>query len=246
MIPSSPRRTGIFLLLSTALFFAPDLLVPEAWARTPAYAYAYLAYQGWLVILGFAWGPGICRRLVLESQTAGPLRLAVDACLASLRLAGHRPPPLTLFSHRAAFVLTVGLWPRHCETFLSTGLAARLPEPALAFLLARAAAHATWRQRLADVLPLLAITVLIPDGTPDAGTWLAIGVASILWLCLHGAFELEADRQAGRMLGATAIDGLLALVGATRGPLDRFIPRPPLSWRLRAVARGQGLVTKAS
>lgn len=235
MIPSSPRRTWLFLLISGAAFFAPDLLVPETWSHTLWYERLSVLYQGILIVIGFGFGPAICRKLVVRTLTAGPERASLDHALAGLVGTGMRVPPVTLAEHAAPFVLTAGLLPKRCEVFLSSGLARRLSDPGLRFLLARATAHATGRQRMVDVLPVLAFTVLAPDDLHKASTWLILAGALAAWLGAHWLFELDADRQAGKALGKEAAGALREVKSATASPLDRLLPHPPFSWRLRAV-----------
>lgn len=233
MIPSSPRRTWLFLGATLLLYFAPDLLLPTGWSR--AHSILANAYQGALVLLGFAYGPAICRALVLREVAAGPLRSYVDRALASLGGNVRRPPPLLLADHPSPFVLTAGLLPSRCQVFVSSGLANRLSPNGLAFLLARAAAHASWRQRLAACVPVLAFTTLVPDDPKGMATWLALGGFLTLWLLLHWLFELDADRQAAAMLGGAASEGLREVHAATASPLGKLSVGPPLIWRLWAV-----------
>lgn len=234
MIPSTPRRTWLFLGFSLALYFAPDQLTPAVWQHTTLYLPLSSAYQGMLVLIGFGYGPAICRALVVREIDAGPLRSAVDQARTRLLAAKRPPPALILAEHAAPFVLTAGLLPGRCQIFLSTELAGRLGPNGLPFLLARAAAHAGLRQRLAALLPMLAFTVLLPDpkGLAD---WLLVAGFLVLWLPLHWLFELDADRQAARMMGAGAAAGLLEVATATASPLGWLTPQPPMRWRLRAV-----------
>jgi hypothetical protein len=248
MIPSTPRRTWLFLLISCALFFGPDLLTPEAWVHTLIYQRLAAAYQGILVLIGFGFGPAICRALVVRTLRAGLECASVDKAIAELDGGGSALPRVTLAEHPIPFVLTAGLLPKQCEIFLSSGLVQRLSGSALRFLLARAAAHATWPQRMGDVLPVLAFTLLLPEDLDKGSTWLILGGALALWLGVHWLFELAADRQAGKAVGLEAADALREIKSATRSPLDRLVPHPPFSWRLRAVGDGCDRVgvTKAS
>lgn len=232
MIPSSPRRTWLFLGITALLFFAPDLLTPEAWQQARLYSTLFASYQGLLIVLGFALGPAICRALVIEEIHAGPLRTSVDRVMSKLS------PPLrvVIAGHALPFVLTAGLLPQRCQVFVSSALVARLTPNGLHFLLARASAHTTGRQRLAALLPILAFTVLIPDVPKGLATWLEISAFLLFWLLLHWLFELDADRQAARLLGAGASEGLRAVQAATASPLGWLSPQPPLSWRLRAIS----------
>ena len=45
MIPSSPRRTWIFLLASSLAFYAPSLLAPSAWDQNSTYLLLSNIYQ---------------------------------------------------------------------------------------------------------------------------------------------------------------------------------------------------------
>jgi hypothetical protein len=235
MIPSTPRRTWLFLGATLLLYFAPDLLLSEAWNH--AHPIVNNTYQGVLVLLGFAYGPAICRALVVREVGVGPLRTIADLAMASMATNGRRPPPLVLAEHPSPFVLTAGLLPGACQIFVSSGLAARLSPSGLRFLLARASVHATLLQRLAAFLPILAFTVLIPDDLKSLTTWLLMGGFMALWLCLHWLLELAADRQAAAMVGNSASAGLRDVLAATASPLGWLTPGPPLRWRLRAVER---------
>jgi len=237
MIPSTPRRTWLFLIASCLLYFVPDLLLPAAWSHTGLYPLLSSCYQGALVLLGFGFGPAICRAMVVREIGEGPPRAAVDRALAMLRDKGHPLPPVVLAEHATPFVLTAGLLPQRCQVFVSTTLAGRLSATGLGFLLARAAVHASWRQRLAAFLPVLALTVLVPDDPKGLATWLALGGFLVLWLLLHWLFELDADRQAARMLGMGASEGLREVQVATASPLGWLTPQPPLHWRLQVVGQ---------
>lgn len=237
MIPSSPRRTWVFLVATLALYFAPDLLTPETWQHSDLYLVLSAGYQGALVLLGFAYGPAICRALVLDEVRAGAPRSAVDQALATLGGAARPLPPVVLAAHPLPFVLTAGLRPKHSEIFISSGLVTRLSPSGLRFLLARAAAHAGMGQRLAAILPILALTVLVPD-PKDWITWLELAGCLALWLPFHWLFELDADRRAARMPGVEGGEGgegLRDACAATASPLGWLTPHPPLRWRLRAI-----------
>jgi len=237
MIPSTPRRTWLFLGASCLFYFAPDLLVPAAWSHTGIYLILSACYQGGLVLLGFAFGPAICRALVVQEISEGPPRSSVDQALARLADEGFPLPPVVLAKHATPFVLTAGLLPKRCQVFISSTLLERLSTPGLRFLLARAAVHASWRQRMAALLPILVFTVLVPDDPKGLTTWLALGGFLVLWLLLHWLFELDADRQAARLMASGASDGLREVQAATASPLGWLTPRPPLHWRLHAIAR---------
>jgi hypothetical protein len=240
MIPSSPRRTWLFLGISCLLYFAPDLLLPAAWSDDPLYPILSSAYQGVLVLLGFTYGPAICRALVVKESSAGPARASVDRALALLRGRAYPLPPLVLVEHASPFVLTAGLLPQRCQVFVSSALVGQLSTTGLRFLLARAAVHASWRQRLVAFLPILALTVLVPD-PKGLAAWLAVGGFLVFWLLLHWAFELDADRQAARMLGgADTSDGLREIQAAMASPLIWLTAQPPLRWRLRVVGGQTG------
>ncbi len=235
MIPSSPRRTWIFLVASLALYFAPDLLTPASWQARDPYLTLSAAYQGLLVLLGFAYGPAICRALVIAEVGDGPLRHAIDQARASLDAAVSRLPPVVCAEHALPFALTAGLLPARCEIFVSSGLIDRLSPTGLRFLLARAAAHAGARQRLAALLPVLVLTVLVPD-PKDLATWLDLAAFLAVWLAFHWLFELDADRQTARLMGVETEAGLREVHAATASPLAWLTPHPPMNWRLRAVA----------
>jgi Zn-dependent protease with chaperone function len=234
MIPSTPRRTWLFLLLSSLAYFGPGLLAPAAWQQAPTYAYLSAAYQGLLVVLGFVFGPAVCRALVVGAVDAGPLSAAIARAMASLESVGVPQPPVLLFEHPMPFVLTAGLLPSRCAVFVSTGLAGPLSPAGLRFVLARAAVHASLRHRIAALVPLLAFTVLVPDDPKSAAAWFAIAAFLAAWLLLHWAFELDADRCAARAVGigaGAALQEWLAVAPARPAWLST---QPPLRWRLRA------------
>lgn len=247
MIPSSPRRTWLFLGITLLLYYAPDLLTPASWQRSTYYAIWSAAYQGLLVVLWFGFGPAICRAMVVREISAGAGRNRVDQALATIAARGCRPPPMVLVEQVMPFVLTAGLLPRRCQTFVSTALVDRMSGDGLNFLLARAAIHADWPQRLAALLPLLIFTVLIPDDPRGLASWLEIVGFLAFWLVLHWSSELHADWKAGKILGAAAIDGLRSALAAMASPLAWLTPQAPMRWRLRVLgaqpinlARGDG------
>ena len=235
MIPSSPRLTWLFLIASSLAYFGPDLLVPAAWAHTHAYHVGSALYQGMLVVLGFGFGPALCRAMAVSPADASALLAAIEQERAGLKTAGLAVPPVLLFDHAMPFVLTAGLLPRQCEVFVSTGLATRLTPSALQFLLARAAVHATLHHRLAALLPLLIFTVLLPDDLKSPATWIETGGFLLVWLMVHWAFELDADRCAARAVGAGADDALREGLAISHPHPTWLSTHPPLRWRLRAV-----------
>jgi Zn-dependent protease with chaperone function len=235
MIPSSPRRTWLFLLASTLAYFGPDLLVPGAWTHTSLYLTLSAVYQGVVVTLGFWFGPAICRAMAVGTLSTGSLQAAADREQAGLPDVGLPRPPVLIFEHDLPFVLTAGLLPSQCEVFVSSGLVGRLTPVALKFLLARAAAHATLRHRLAAFLPVLIFTVLLPDDLKSVATWLAMGGFLAIWLMLHWVFELDADRSAARALGSDADPALREWLAVTTPHPAWLSMHPPLRWRLRAV-----------
>lgn len=248
MIPSSPRRTWVFLVSTLALYFAPDLVAPAAWRDSDLFLALSAAYQGVLVLLGFAFGPAICRAMVIAEINDGPVRRAIDQALSTLAAGSLRLPPVVCADHMLPFAITAGLMPARCEIYVSSGLVARLSPTGLRFLLARAAAHAGARQRLAALLPVLVVTVLVPD-PKDLATWLALAASLAVWLVFHWLFELDADRRAARLMEgglgrngrmvAEAINGLREVHAATTTRVSWLTPHPPMNWRLRAVAAGK-------
>ena len=240
MIPSSPRRTWIFLLASSLAFFGPDFLAPAAWGKQATYLLLSSLYQGALVVAGFWYGPVICRALVVKEVATGPLRQAVDRTLAELRngkghvqLAGI---PVTLAEFSAPFIVTAGLLPGQSQVFLSSTLAQRLGINGLRFLLARALVHGCLSQRLAALLPVLVMTVMLPDTPSDAMVWLGLAGFLVGWLGMHWFFELRADRQAALAMGPGAAVGLRDVLAANVMPLRWLSMQPPIRWRLHMVA----------
>lgn len=228
---------GLFVIASSLAYFGPSLLVPAAWSATSTYQFGSALYQGLLVLLGFAFGPALCRALVVDAVTDGALHAAVAQTRDGLDVPGLPRPPIVLFDHAIPFVLTAGLRPSRCEVFLSTGLASRLTPAALRFLLARSAVHATLRHRLAALLPLLVFTVALPDDPAAPVTWLASGGFLGVWLMLHWMFELDADRHAAKAAGAGAENALREWLAVMPAQPAWLSTHPPLRWRLRAMAR---------
>jgi len=241
MIPSSPSRTWIFLLLSSLAFYLPGLLAPAAWDKNTTWLLISSLYQGALVIAGFWYGPAICRALVVKTVVAGPLRQAVDLTLAELRKGkGHvklAGMPVTLAEYPLPFIVTAGLLPRQSQVFLSSALAERLERDGLRFLLARALVHGGLTQRLAALLPVLALTVMLPDTPSDALAWLGLTGFLLGWLVLHWFFELRADRQAAQALGPVAAEGLQQVLLASAAHASWLSVQPPIRWRLYTVSK---------
>jgi hypothetical protein len=240
MIPSSPRRTWRFLLLSCLAFWGPDLVVPAAWSKNETYLLLSTLYQEALVVAGFWYGPAICRALVVREVAEGPLRQAVDWTLSELHRSSGSPArlaeiPITLVDHPGPFIVTAGLLPRQSQIFLSSGLSTRLGIHGLRFLLARAMVHAHPSQRLAALLPLLLLTLVLSDIPEGVMAWLGLFGFLTGWLVVHWAFELRADREAARAMGVDAMAGLQEVLVATAAPGAWLSVRPPLRWRLRMV-----------
>jgi len=244
MIPSSPRRTWIFLLVSSLAFYGPSLLVPAAWDQNTTYLLLSSLYQGALVVAGFWYGPAICRALVVKEVPDGPLRQAVNRTLTELRKSeGHvhlAELPVVLVENSAPFIVTAGLLPGQSEVFLSSTLAERLGTNGLRFLLARALVHGSLPQRLAALLPVLVLTVMLPDTPSDALAWLGLAGFLVGWLAMHWFFELRVDRQAAQALGSAAAEGLREVLVASASPVGWLSAQPPLRWRLHMVAGTRG------
>jgi hypothetical protein len=251
MIPSSARRTLIFLLLSVVVFWGPDWLVPTAWQHDAAYPLVSNLYQGLLVIAGFWFGPALCKAMVVDEVSAGPLRQAIDQILvelntAELNTAELNTPatarslaglPVTLVDHPQPFIVTAGLLPRQCQVFLSTGQACRLGPAGLRFLLARAMVHGDLSQRMASMIPVLLLTVVFPD-TLDWVTALTLAGCCLGWLALHWTFELRVDAKAARVMGPQAIEGLREVMAATATAASTLSLHAPTGWRLKACQGG--------
>lgn len=240
MIPSSPLRTWIFLVLSSLAFYAPILLMPADWDKNTSYVLFYNIYQGALVIAGFWYGPAICRSLVVRTVVAGPLRQAVDRTIVELRnnngLVQLAPIPVTLAEYSAPFIVTAGLLPAQSQVFLSSALVERLGVNGLRFLLARALLHGSLSQRLAALLPVLVLTEMIPDTLSSILAWLELAGFLMGWLLMHWFFELRADSKAAQALGPVTAEGLRELWQATASTAGRLSVQPPIRWRLHIVA----------
>jgi len=240
MIPSSPRRTWIFLLVSSLAFYGPSLVVPAAWDKNATYLLLSNIYQAALVVAGFWYGPAICRALVVQEVPVGPLRLAVNRTLAELHNCKGRVPlakiPVVLVEYSAPFVVTAGLLPGQTEVFLSSALAERLGTNGLRFLLARALVHGSMPQRLAAILPMLVLTVMLPDIPSNAQAWLGLAGFLAARLAMHWVFELRVDRQAAHALGSGAEEGLREVLAASATSVSWLSAQPPLRWRLRMLA----------
>lgn len=240
MIPSSPKRTWIFLLLSSLAFYLPGLLAPAAWDKNATWLLLSSLYQGALVVAGFWYGPAICRALIVKEVVAGPLRQAVDRTLAELRGSnGHvelAEIPVTLAEYPVPFIVTAGLLPGQSQVFLSSALAERLGINGLRFLMARALVHSKLSQRLAALLPVLVLTVMLPDTPSNVLAWVELAGFLLGWLAIHWFFELRADHKAAQALGPGAAEGLREILLATATHAAWLSVQPPLRWRLNMVA----------
>ncbi|MHB1215156.1 MAG: hypothetical protein ACYCY9_09235 [Thiobacillus sp.] len=246
MIPSSAKRTLIFLLLSVLVFWGPDWLVPTAWQHDATYPLVSNLYQGLLVIAGFWFGPALCNAMVVDEVRAGPLRQAIDRVLDELNTAGLNTQatahslavlPVTLVDHPQPFIVTAGLLPGQCQVFLSTGQAVRLGPAGLRFLLTRAMVHGEVSQRMASMIPVLLLTVAFPD-TLDWVTSLTLAGCCLGWLALHWTVELRVDAKAARVIGPHAIEGLRELIAATAAAASTLSLHAPTGWRLKACQGG--------
>ena len=238
MIPSSARRTLIFLLLlSVLVFWGPDWLVPTAWEHDATYPLVSNLYQGLLVIAGFWFGPALCKAMVVDEVSAGPLHQAIDQILDELntQATAHSLAvlPVTLVDHPQPFIVTAGLLPSQCQVFLSTGQAFRLGPVGLRFLLARAMVHADVSQRMAAMIPVLLLTAWFPN-TLNWVTSLTLAGFCLGWLALHWTFELRVDAKAARVIGPQAIEGLREVIAATATVANKLSLHAPTEWRLKA------------
>jgi hypothetical protein len=238
MIPSTPKRTWIFLLVSSLAFWGPDYVVPSAWEHNATYLLISNLYQGALVLAWFWFGPAICKAMVVREVVLDPLRQAVDTALQNLeydkaRLARR---PVIVAEYPEPFVLTAGLLPRQCEVYLSSGMVSQNGPDGLRFLLARALVHGTLTQRLVALLPVMALTVLFPGMPSDLTGWLVVSGFLAGWLAVHWLFELQVDRKAALAMGPDAARGLLEMLAAQGRPIVGFSLHPPLRWRLRQVS----------
>ena len=240
MIPSSPRRTWIFLLASLLAFYGPGFLAPAAWDKNATYLLLSNLYQGALVVAGFWYGPAICRVLIVKLVVDGPLHQAVNCTLVELRNSEwpvHLTEiPVSLVEHSASFIVTAGLLPGQSQVFLSSALVERLGKNGLRFLLARALVHGSLSQRLAALLPVLVLTVMLSSTPSYALAWLGLAGFLAGWLVMHWFFELRADRKAAQALGLGAAEGLREVLAATAPPVGWLSVQPPIRWRLHMVA----------
>jgi len=240
MIPSSPRRTWIFLLVSSLAFWGPDLLLPSNWQHSHLYPVLSNIYQGLLVVAWFLFGPALCRSMVENEIRSGPLYQSVHQALAELEQSTRTPRlavlPVTLIEQPELFILTAGLLPGRSEVFLSSELIAPLGPDGLRFLLARAMAHGEWPQRLVALIPVLILTVAFPD-LSDWRAWLNMSGWLVAWLVLHWSFELLVDRRAAQAMGPGAVQGLKEVMAASATRLGWLSMRPPERWRLQFIQR---------
>ncbi len=240
MIPSSPRRTLIFLLLSSLAFYGPSLLSPASWDKNATYLLLSSIYQAGLMIVGFWYGPAICNALIVKTVVAGPLRQAVDWNLAGLHK--RKGPvqlaevPVILAEYPVPFIVTAGVLPQQSQIFISSSMVERLGINGLRFVLARALVHSSWPQRLAAIMPVLILTVMLPDTPADTFSWFALGGFLLGWLIMHWLFELQADRQAAQTMGVDeATQGLRELLAVTTTSASWLSVHPPIRWRLYMV-----------
>lgn len=241
MIPSSPRRTLIFLLLSSLAFYGPSLLSPASLDKNATYLLLSSIYQAGLVVVGFWYGPAICNALIVKTVVVGPLRQAVDWNLAELhKRKGHvylAEVPVTLAEYPVPFIVTAGLLPQQSQIFVSSSMVERLGINGLRFVLARAMVHSSWHQRLAAIVPVLILTVMLPDTPADTFAWFSLGGFLFGWLIVHWFFELRADHQAAQAMGVDeAAQGLREMLAVTTTSASWLSVHPPIRWRLYMVA----------
>ena len=191
------------------------------------------------MVAGFAFGPLICRTLVVHEITSGPLHAAVDRAMSDLNRVEIPKLKIILSDHHMPFVLTAGLLPSRCQVFVSSAMVSRLSSDAgIRFLIARAMAHTTWHQRLVAIVPVLIFTTLIPGVPHDVPDWLALGVFLFVWLVLHWVFELAADYKTALVIGKhAATNGIREMHAATASHMSLLTLSPPMSWRVRAADR---------
>ena len=237
MIPSSARRTLIFLLISVLVFLWPDWVIPSSWAHDATYLLVSNLYQGLLVIAGFWFGPALCKAMVIDEVSAGPLHQAVDQILDELntQATAHSLTvlPVTLVDHPQPFIVTAGLLPWQSQVFLSTAQAVRLGPAGLRFLLARAMIHGDVPQRMASIIPLLLLTAGFPN-TLNWVTSLYLAGYCLGWLALHWYVELRVDAKAARVTGPQAIEGLREVMATSATLAGKLSLPPPKAWRLKA------------
>ena len=237
MIPSSRGRSLTFLLVSSLAFFGPDLLVPDAVGETTTYLLLSNCYQVVLVILWFWFSPMICQSLVVKELEPGTLRDQIEAALADLHThveSSTLPDiPVTISENSTAFIFTAGLLPSQCHIFLSSGLAQQLGPEGLRFVLTRALVHGIRSQRLASLLPALAVTMSFNDIPSTLVEWLTLGGALIVCFIAYWVFELYADRQSAIVLGANTLDGLHQMLAGSHGSWLSL--KPPARWRIQVV-----------
>lgn len=237
MIPSSARRTLIFLLLSVLVFMWLDWVVPTAWAHDATYPLVSNLYQGLLVFAGFWFGPGLCKAMVVDEVSAGPLHQSIDQILDELNTQATAYSlavlPVTLVDHPQPFIVTAGLLPSQSQVFLSTAQAVRLGPVGLRFLLVRAMVQGDVSQRMASLIPVLLLTAGFPN-TLDWLTSLYLAGYCLGWLSLHWYIELRVDAKAARIMGPKAIEGLREVIAATATVANKLSLHAPTRWRLKA------------
>ena len=197
-------------------------------------------YQGALAVAGFWYGSALCRMLAVNVISSGPFYQAMEETIAALRQ--HMTParlaelPVIVLAYPAPFILAVGLLPRQRQAYLTSDLIENLGVYGRRFLLARVWLHGRWPQRLAVLLPVLALTVILADMPSSVRDWLVLIGFLAGWLVLHWLFELHVDRQAAQAIGEGATQGLQEMLAATAPPVAGLTVHPQIRWRLRAVA----------
>ncbi|MDR3390761.1 MAG: hypothetical protein P4L77_03415 [Sulfuriferula sp.] len=213
---------------------------PASWDKNATYLLYFSLYQALLVVAGFWYGPAICNALIVKTVTAGQLRQTVDSALTELRQRAGRAQvvevPVILAEYPVSFIVTAGLLPQQSRIFISSAMVERLGINGLRFVLARAMVHGRWPQRMAAMLPVLVLTVMLPDTPADMSDWFGLGGFLLGWLILHWIFELRADYQAAQAIGNEAAQGLRELLAATAKSDGWFAVHPPLRWRWYMVA----------
>jgi len=129
--------------------------------------------------VGFWYGPAICNALIIKMVKTGQLRQTVDESLAELHINKGQTQlaviPVIVAEYSVPFVVTAGLLPKRSQVFISSSMVERIGVNGLRFVMARALVHSSLSQRLAAILPVLVLTVILPDTPADMFAWFSLG-----------------------------------------------------------------------
>lgn len=227
------RKVALLLVLVAAL----GLL---AWLVTrvdPDYRPMAQTVAAIVLLVGcYASGPAAARFLAQGQSTDAALQHRV----ASIRSSVQVPGDVQVYSHASPNAFAVGLFSRHARIYLTSSLAQRLSDKALAGILAHELVH--MRERHIMVNAAYACCYVLVAQAADSLAVLVLGLLGLLALRRHLEYRADAGAAAlvGKQVVATALQELQAIEPQKRW--NRWLVfaaiHPTLSMRMAAIESG--------